>query len=97
MLVDAHFTMQRELRSPDSFATWSVASRREGLSLAEFQQSLGRVSMIDRETNAKILESEGELESQSAALEVFMLEHGLLKTKPAPAQWIDRSLLEGSP
>jgi NitT/TauT family transport system substrate-binding protein len=97
LLVDAHFAMERELRFPDVPEAWSVAYRREGLSLAEFQQSLSRVSMIDREANAKILESGGELERQSAALEVFMLERGLLKAKPAVAQWIDSSLLEQAP
>jgi NitT/TauT family transport system substrate-binding protein len=97
MLIDAHFAVERELRSPDISAVWSVASRREGLNLAEFQQSLSRISLIDRDANAKILEPEGELESQSAALEAFMLERGLLKTKPAPTAWLDSSLLEEAP
>lgn len=97
MLMDAHFAMERELRSPDISETWSVASRREGLSLAEFQQSMGRLSMFDRKANAQLLNADGELERKSAALEAFMLERGLLKTRPASAQWIDSSFLEDAP
>ncbi len=97
MLIDAHFAMELELRSPAIPMAWSVASRREGLSLAEFQQSLGRVRMIDRGANALLLKADGELERQSVALETFMLERGLLKTKPVTTQWIDSSLLEESP
>ena len=94
LLIEAHFAMERQLRSENISETWSVASRREGLSLAEFQQSLSRVKMIDRDDNAQLLKSDGELERHAIALETFMLERGMLNTKPAPAHWIDDSLLE---
>ena len=94
LLIEAHFAMERELRSENISATWSIASRREGLSLAEFQQSLSRVKMMDREDNAQLLKSDGELERHAVALETFMLERGMLNTKPAPAHWIDDTLLE---
>jgi len=79
LLIDAHFALERELRAPEIPATWSVAFRREGLGLAEFQQSLSRMRIVDREANIRLLETEGELERQSAALETFMLERGWLR------------------
>ena len=94
LLIDAHFATERDLRLAEIPPTWRIASRREGLSITEFQQSLSWVKMIDREVNAHLLKSDGELERHAAALEAFMLERGMLNTKPAPAHWIDDSLLE---
>lgn len=97
LLIDAHFALEHELRSQGIPGTWNVASRREGLSLEEFQQSLGRVKMISREDNARLLRPDGDLERLSAVLEEFMLERGFLKIMPAPTPWLDSSLLEVEP
>jgi NitT/TauT family transport system substrate-binding protein len=97
LLIDAHFALERELRSPGIPGAWHVASRREGLSMAEFQQSLGRVKMISREDNARLLKADGDLSRLSTELEMFMLERGLLKAMPAPTSWLDSSLLEDAP
>lgn len=97
MVMAAHLAMGGALDFAKEASTHEVVLRREGLSLEEFGQTMTRVKLMDRATAARLMQPGGELTAQSAALETWMHEAGLLHGQATTALLMDGSLLKETP
>jgi len=94
-LLQLHSSMTKLVRSGESFDGLQAILRREKLSAGEFAALLARVRPLDASENSAMLAGASpKLVSMAAQVEDQMIRHGLLRTRPVSADWIDPMLFK---
>jgi NitT/TauT family transport system substrate-binding protein len=95
LLLKTQIDMTPLVRSGKPFDGMEVILRRERLRFEEFTSSLDHWKPLNMEDNAAMLTGESpRLVQMAAAMEEQMIRTRLLRSKPAPSDWIDASLLQ---
>lgn len=94
-LLQLYASMTRLVRSGKPFDGMQAILRREKISASEFAACLDRMRPLDAgENSAMLAGATPKLVRMAAQIEDQMIRHGLLRSRPAGADWIDPTLFE---
>lgn len=95
LLLQTQMEMTRLVRTGKPFDGMEIILRRERLQFEEFASSLKHWKPLNMEENAAMLAGDSpRLAQMAAVMEEQMMRAGLLRSKPAPSDWIDSTLLK---